>query len=210
MSPGQILERVYDALKGQITKAAIPPGSRLDPVKLAHELAASATPVRDALHRLVGERIVEAWPQEGFHAALQTEAGLRDLYDWQSHLLGLILRTIHARAAFPPQPGASDLMAGDAPDEGIASLFLSIAARAANREVRHALVSAVERLASARIAERSLLDAQQAEYSALVTLWQSADNASLRLSLARYHRRRIRAVAAILAAMPSRNRPEFD
>ena len=65
MSPGPIFERVYLALKAQVTSGAFAPGDRLEPAALGEALNASITPVRDALHRLVGERIVEAPRNEG-------------------------------------------------------------------------------------------------------------------------------------------------
>ncbi|QCI78807.1 GntR family transcriptional regulator [Hankyongella ginsenosidimutans] len=40
---------------------------KLEPAGLAAELNSSVTPVRDALHRLAGERLVESWTSEGFH-----------------------------------------------------------------------------------------------------------------------------------------------
>src|SRR3546814_4967838 len=82
MSPGATMERVYIDLKVRIMTGAYPPGTRLDPRQLARAMDASATPVRDALHRLSGERIVDSWHQEGFRQPLLTEADLVDLYEW--------------------------------------------------------------------------------------------------------------------------------
>ena len=64
MSPGQTTDRIYHLLKAQIMRGLKRPGERLDPVWLAADLSASATPVRDALHQLLGERMVEAWPSQ--------------------------------------------------------------------------------------------------------------------------------------------------
>ena len=55
MSPGLTTERVYKVLKIQIMHGQRMPGERLDPARLASELNSSATPVRDALHRVLAQ-----------------------------------------------------------------------------------------------------------------------------------------------------------
>ena len=60
MSAGTTMERVYLELKARIVAAELPPGTRLGPAELAKILDASPTPVRDALYRLSGERVVES------------------------------------------------------------------------------------------------------------------------------------------------------
>jgi DNA-binding GntR family transcriptional regulator len=59
MSPGQTFERVYLELKRQLHEGTRPPGTPLEPTAIGDELGTSFTPVRDALHRLVGESLVE-------------------------------------------------------------------------------------------------------------------------------------------------------
>ncbi len=92
MNAGSTMERVYLDLKARIVGGAYPPGTRLDPFHLAKRLAASPTPVREALHRLSGERIVDSWHQEGFRQPIFAESDLCDLYRWSGALLGLALR----------------------------------------------------------------------------------------------------------------------
>ncbi|KAB2855628.1 MAG: GntR family transcriptional regulator, partial [Sphingopyxis terrae] len=87
MSPGATMERVYLDLKARILAGTYPPGTRLEAAQLAKSLASSATPVRDALYRLSGERIIESWHQEGFRQPLLSEADLVDLYWWTGALL---------------------------------------------------------------------------------------------------------------------------
>ena len=48
------MERVYIELKARAMRGEFAPGERLDPAVLARNLEVSATPVRDALHRLSG------------------------------------------------------------------------------------------------------------------------------------------------------------
>ena len=92
MSPGPTFDRVYLALKEQVAAGSFAPGDHLEPAVIGEDLNASITPVRDALHRLVGERIVEAPRNDGFRVPAPTEAELRDLYGWNRDLLDLALR----------------------------------------------------------------------------------------------------------------------
>lgn len=97
MSPAGTMARVYQALKARVMAGAFAPGERIDPARLSGELAASATPIREALHRLAGERLVESWSQEGFRQPIVTEAGLRDLYQWSDDIIRLLLRAVERR-----------------------------------------------------------------------------------------------------------------
>ena len=65
MSPGPTFDRVYFALKEQLTSGRHPPGAHLEPSVLGDELCSSITPIRDALHRLVGEKQQEGADRRG-------------------------------------------------------------------------------------------------------------------------------------------------
>jgi DNA-binding transcriptional regulator YhcF (GntR family) len=84
--------RVYDLLKARVMSGEFAPGSRLDPMRLRRELGSSATPVRDALHRLTGERLIESWRNEGFRIPHISEPAIRDLYEWTHELSHVVLR----------------------------------------------------------------------------------------------------------------------
>src|ERR1700746_388476 len=90
ISPGTF-ERVYAAIKARLRSGVYRPGERLEPAALADELNASVTPIRDALHRLTGERLVEAPRHEGFRVPMLTETTLRHLYAWHQDLLLLAI-----------------------------------------------------------------------------------------------------------------------
>src|SRR3546814_17038900 len=55
-------------------------GVRIEAARLADEIGVSITPVRDALNRLAGERLVDFIAGEGFRVPLYSEAELRDLF----------------------------------------------------------------------------------------------------------------------------------
>ena len=66
MSPGATMELVYAELKAKVMRGDFAPGERHEPAQLARIIGVSPTPVRDALYRLSGERLLEAWRHEGF------------------------------------------------------------------------------------------------------------------------------------------------
>lgn len=192
-----MMERVYDALKLEILAGIRASGQRLDPARLAPELHASTTPVRDALHRLVGERLVANWPQEGFHVPIRTEPGLRDLYAWNLDLMRLVLGTARGRPLVEPprlEPGGQD-------GEAIAELFSRLGQLSPNFEHRNAIASINDRLAPARRIEILLFDDHAAEFAQLDASLTEGDRAQLQHHLIRYHRRRIGAVPDIVARL---------
>src|SRR3546814_19229888 len=62
-------------------------GVRIEAARLADEIGVSITPVRDALNRLAGERMVDFIAGEGFRVPLYSEAELRDLFGLNRLLL---------------------------------------------------------------------------------------------------------------------------
>jgi hypothetical protein len=92
MNAGATAERVLKALRLRLMDRDIRPGDRLDPALLTSQLGASATPVREALHVLSGEGLVEARAGGGFCLPLLDEAALQDRYDWSGQLLQIALR----------------------------------------------------------------------------------------------------------------------
>jgi len=91
MSPGPTFERVYLELKRQLREGTRPPGTPLEPAAIGEELGTSFTPVRDALHRLVGEGLVENPQHNGFSVPRPTEQALRDLYTWNGEALAMMV-----------------------------------------------------------------------------------------------------------------------
>lgn len=197
MNGGPLAERVYEALRRRILENGFRPGARLDPAELAGELASSVTPVRDALHRLVGEALVETRTGGGFHLPLVDEPGLADLYGWHAELLLAALRRGADGARLDGQaPGRLD---GADLAERARHLFARLAASTPNIEHRRALGSVGARLHAARRLEPAVLSGVEAEIEAIEAA--AADRASLRRLIQAYHRRRIRTAAAIVRAL---------
>jgi DNA-binding GntR family transcriptional regulator len=202
MSPGPTFDRVYLALKEQLTSGSLAPGDHLEPAAIGEELNSSITPVRDALHRLVGEKIVEAPRNDGFRVPAPTEAELRDLYDWSDALMELALRRRPHRDTLPPFLGA-----GRGQGEELArdmktaeQLFREIARRSGNPEHEAAVENLNDRLAALRVAEERLFEDVKEELAGLGALLDAQDPVALRRGIAAYHRRRQRFAPQLLLA----------
>lgn len=189
MSPGVTFERVYLTLKAELGSGRFGAGEHLEPSALSADLNASITPVRDALHRLVGEGLVEAPRGDGFRTPLLTEIGLRHLYRWNGILLELAARAPGAQTALSDQTELLDRTE---------ALFLAIARRSSNPEHAAAVMRLSERLRPMRRIEADLLADAQDEIDALCALLRDDATGPLRRALAAYHRKRERLAAEIV------------
>lgn len=199
MSPASrpgTFDRVYDAIKQRLRNGLFRPGDRLEPAALADELNASVTPIRDALHRLTGERLIEAPRHQGFRVPLMTETTLRQLYAWHGDLLMLAIlnRWISDRLS------EADSCSPDAasPTQAQNVLFLMLVRLTGNPEHLAAFEKVTERLEPAQRFAAALLDAVADETSEIANALDNGDRRKLRSALLRYHRRRERIVPELL------------
>lgn len=198
MSPGPTFDRVYLALKEQLTSGRHPPGAHLEPSVLGEELCSSITPIRDALHRLVGERLVEAPRNDGFRAPMITELGLRHLYGWQADLLRLALAR---HRPSPHEEGDRFEEQSEAGFSSAANLFLDFARASDNPELLAALANACDRLAPATMLEERFLPDLEEEFETFQSLWKARDTGRLKAVVTAYQRRRDRAVPQLVAEL---------
>lgn len=200
MSPGATFERVYNELKRMLAEGELPPGSPIEPALIGKQIASSITPIRDALHRLTGEWLVEAPNHNGFRVPLLTEAALRDLYEWNGQLVGLAARQIRT-----PMEANTGLDLGS--EKGVATatatLFTGIARVGGSREHSRAIQHLNDRLAPYRHFEARILDKLHAEIGLLVLRQSQGDRMGLIRLLVQYHRRRVRIVPALLVEAQS-------
>lgn len=199
MTPPGTFERVYAAIRQRLREGVYRPGDRLEPGLLSDELNASVTPVRDALHRLTGERLVEAPRHEGFRAPALTETLLRHLYAWHLDLLllALVKRGTGGPLAGPPEPAG----AAATDRERRKALFAALARSAGNPEHALALALLDERLEPVERLEETFLDGTEAETEQIVRAVEEGDRKALRRSLVAYHRRRERIVPQLLESL---------
>lgn len=194
MSPGATFDRVYAGLKERLMSGAFAPGEHLEPVALGEQLHSSITPVRDALHRLVGERFVEAPRNDGFRAPVVSELGLRRLYGWQADLARLAVARARPLAAPPDAEG------GEAPGSAAATLLI-LARASGDLELMTALTNACERLAPIALLEALHIADLDAEHDSFRAALDRLDARALRAAINAYQRRRDRAVPRIVAAL---------
>ena len=200
MTPPGTFERVYAAIKERLRAGTYRPGSRLEPAVLADELNASVTPVRDALHRLTGERLVEAPRHEGFRVPMITETLLRQLYAWHLDLLLLALIR-HGTVANSARAILGNEGSGASTHERQKALFLALVRSTGNPEHVAALETLSHRLDPVQRLERTFLDGTEDETAEILRALRSEDRRTLRSSLVRYHRRRARIIPELLASL---------
>lgn len=191
-------ERTYQSLKRGIVAGEFRPGSSLNLQRLADEFGTSITPIRDAIHRMVGERLLGVLPGGGFQLPVLTSDELRNLYAWHDQLIRQALQgnlPEHVFADLPEEtPGQDDAGALAA----LTTRVFGLAAEASgNSEVVNAVANASDRLAMVRVCEPLLLTAMTEELDRLLTLARSGRNSALRAAVREYHRRRLRRVERI-------------
>lgn len=82
-------ELVCAEIRHLILSGQLAPGSRLVEDRLAAQLAVSRNPVREALHALAAEGLVEVFPRRGAVVAMLSSAEAEELFDVRTALEGL-------------------------------------------------------------------------------------------------------------------------
>lgn len=186
MSPAHVFEPTYHGLKTRLKTGAWPMGMRLETAKLADELGVSVTPVRDSLNRLVGERLVELWPGEGYRVARMGERQLRDLFAFNRDLL--------SAAAAKIVDGAPGIDRRETPSpypERVAQLFSGVAAASGNVAVAETVEALNDRLHPVRCLDPELIERCEAEIETFGRMIREKANPAARNGwLASYHDRR--------------------
>lgn len=200
MSPGVTFERVYHELKRMLAEGELAPGAPIEPALIGKRIASSITPIRDALHRLTGERLVEAPNHNGFRVPLPTETALRDLYEWNAKLVGLGARRVRASVG-----AGAGLEVGLEDDVGAATarLFAEIARAGGSAEHVRAVQRLSDRLAPFRRLERKILEGLAEEHRNLASHFLRGERAALIKLLDRYRRRRLLVTPRLLAVVPA-------
>ncbi|MBM3605911.1 MAG: GntR family transcriptional regulator [Alphaproteobacteria bacterium] len=82
-------DQVHAELSRQIIAGQLRPGDPLAETALAQRFSLSRTPVREALHRLASEGLVERGPRRAFLVRRMSHATLRDLFETLGELEAL-------------------------------------------------------------------------------------------------------------------------
>jgi DNA-binding transcriptional regulator YhcF (GntR family) len=192
MSPAHVLEPTYRKLKSGLTRGAWPAGNRLEALRLAEEFGVSMTPVRDSLNRLVGERLVDFRPGEGYRVPLVTEQHLRDLLDLHLLMINHALHSAEADRAAPlPSSGLADYA------EELSSLFGMIGSWSQNSVLEDCLRLLGDRLTPARRAEPCVVRGAEERLTRMKELARRSDP-ELPEEIAAYHEESCAHASAIL------------
>ncbi|WP_395335160.1 GntR family transcriptional regulator [Novosphingobium sp. BL-8A] len=193
MNAGATSDRIYEHIRLLITRRDMRPGFRLDPKAIAKDLEASATPVREALNRLVGEGMVETLVPGGFFVITLDEPALRDLYTWSRTLIGLSLRSGTLAGRDPARLGRGD----DYPDR-VASLLTDLVYSSNNSQYRIAMRRLNANLHAIRHIESDLLEDVDGEFEELKIALTEVPGDSIGKVLKSYHQRRHRSAFELI------------
>jgi len=89
---GPLQERVYSYLRSAILSGNIHSETRLVEEVVGRELGVSRTPVREALHKLEREGLIEHFQNRGFAVIRETESQVAEIFELRAILEGYILR----------------------------------------------------------------------------------------------------------------------
>jgi DNA-binding GntR family transcriptional regulator len=167
-----------------LMEGAWPQGERLEAMRLADDLGVSMTPVRDCLNRLVGERLVDMKPGEGYRTARISEQALRDMLSVNVALLDLALST----QPIGQQPVSAETGDGTYADR-MAGLFDAIASRSGNVILAETVRSLSERFHVARMIDQQVFDDSDQELAEMESLFQ-AQAPEIRHKIRNYSARR--------------------
>ena len=94
-----IRKKVHAFLREQILNGEIGPNERLIEAKIAREIGTSRTPVREALHSLETEGLIESIPRVGYKVKAMSDMEAIEIWEMRGLIEGLALRWAceHAR-----------------------------------------------------------------------------------------------------------------
>ena len=87
-----IRKKVYSHLREQILSGAIGAGERLIEAKIARSIGTSRTPVREALHSLELEGLIESIPRVGYRVKEISDSEAVEIWEIRSLIEGLAAR----------------------------------------------------------------------------------------------------------------------
>lgn len=142
--PKDPFSAALDALRNQLRSGSLVSGEPLTITDLADDLGLSATPVREALSRLAGERLIEDRRGRGYFAPRLDVSDLVELYGLRRLYL---VEALAASAAAAPFPEGEVDGSSAPPAMQLTQVLDRVVARAGNRALFDAYRQVGERLA---------------------------------------------------------------
>lgn len=199
--------RVYMGLRGELARAERAPGGQIRVDETAARFGISPTPVREALARLSGERLVRGCRRQGYFVPQPSASDLIQLFTLsEMHLLTAI--RLQSRQS-PQGSGRSDEQLDNIPeDAALGRILLTILARAEAPLLFEAGALILERLASARSTEDPA--ATRRLCADILPLLENRRFAPLAGVLRSYHRARRANAVALAQAIVGVARPRGE
>lgn len=188
--------QIYESMKTEIKSGAFPSGHPISAAMVSRRFSSSIIPVREALYRLVGERLIEAKDHDGFYALRISEVGLRDLYKWQHHL---VVESLNH--AFKPAIIAVEAVHTNHSDQSLVTievLFRTLADKSGNQELSVAIHNTLDRTVPVAMIKEQVTDDWALEYENLIRHWKLGDVHLFKEALLSYNSRRIELVPELV------------
>lgn len=189
-------ERAYTDLKLDLIEGRLAPG-RINIGQLADRYGMSATPIREAMLRLVGEALLEMPTAGGFEIPVLDEPAVRHLYVLSQYVM---LTAASCRSGLLAAHDFNEQYISGAPPP-IERLFDSLARLTQNATLMFFVQNLDDRMRRIRRAEEGKLNGLHREFDALVSQIERGSRPSIRRSVVAYHRRRLRHLPEIVAAL---------
>ena len=113
-----LAEQVFDRLENEILSGKFPRGAVMTEMNLVSELGVSRTPIREAIHRLEQEHIIET-TTKGILILGVTKKDLRDIFEIRMRIEGLAAAEA-AKGLKVTYTRGYDVAADDAPEALVA------------------------------------------------------------------------------------------
>lgn len=192
---------LYDEMRRSLRAGKYLPGQRIDPVALADLHNTSQTPVRDALHMLIGAHLIEDQGRAGVFVLLPSPKELRDTYEWMRHVLleacGTAALSADPRHPLEPAQGTAD---------ATWRLFHELTRNNKHPVRQEVAMQANDHLAPVRHAKEGLIPEAWKELANIHQLWTRGDWPALSGALNDYHDRRIDMASTIVDHLHDRLR----
>jgi hypothetical protein len=181
----QLSETVYQALKADLLSDKLH-SNRLGIQTLEIRYQTSATPVREALLRLVGEGLIEMRPAGGFGPPHFDEHQIYDLYELN---LRIMLSTVSWRNT---EEGAPSIAEQGNSRPSIEEVFSIMGACSGNSALIALIDSMNCRLRPIRRIEHAIMGTDKREIETMYAHFIRGSKPQLRRSIIAFHRRRLR------------------
>lgn len=189
-------ERAYTDLKRDLIEGRLVPG-RINIGQLADRYGMSATPIREAMLRLVGEDLLDMPTAGGFEIPVLDEIAVRHLYTLSQYLM---LTAASCRSSLLAVHDFNEECHSGAPPP-IECLFDSLAKGTQNAALMFFVQNLNDRMRRIRRAEEGKLSGLHREFAALRGQIEHGSRQSIRRSVIAYHRRRLRNLPEILSVL---------